>query len=80
MARTRLLLSAGTAFLLLSCCTGFVLPTFLEPQPPWEDVDAQQAAWGRLLDVLMISACMLGAVGLALTARGYYRWRRSRLS
>ena len=78
MLRTRFMLFVGAAFLMLSCAVGFVLPAVLEPQPPWEDVEAQQAAWGRFLDLSLTSACTLGAVGLALTAWGYFRWRRTR--
>ena len=45
-------------------------PVFLEPQPPRDDVEAQQASWGRLLDALLISAFALGTLGAILLAWG----------
>jgi len=75
MLRTRWILSAAVAFLVMACTVGCILPASLEPRPPWDDVEAQQASWGRLLEALLVSAFALGAVGVSLLAWGYFRWR-----
>ena len=76
--RTRLALIAGSFTLISAAVVGCCAPTFLEPQPPWGDPVAQQAAWDRVLRWLVVVAGGLLLGALPLLAYGFVGWRMER--
>jgi hypothetical protein len=78
MSRPQLALVAGGVLLIGTCLVGCCLPAFLEPQPPWSDPVAQQAAWGRTEDLLFSVAIVLLLGALLLLAFAFVAWRAPR--
>ncbi|GAA0374103.1 hypothetical protein GCM10009541_15700 [Micromonospora gifhornensis] len=60
----------------ICCCAP--LPLLMQPQPPWDDVGAQQSDWDRVVTWLIAagSALLLGAY--PLLAYGLVEWRAKR--
>lgn len=75
MSRSSPALITGGFIVIAATVVGCCAPVVLQPQPPWEDVVAQQAAWDRVLGWLAVTAggLLLGAVFFLIY--GLARWR-----
>jgi heme A synthase len=70
-------LALGTLLVGVACllCTALV---FLEPQPPWHDVEAQQAQWIATSERLIATAMALLVAATPLFAYAFVAWRIAR--
>jgi heme A synthase len=51
---------------------------FLEPQPPWHDVEAQQAQWTAMSERLIAIAMALLVAATPMFAYAFVAWRIAR--
>ena len=78
MSRTRQALLGAGVMLFGSCVLGCCLPAVMEPQPPWDNVEEQQAEWAHLESRLIVAAIVLLACSAPLLAYAFVSWHKNR--
>ena len=78
VSRSRLALITGGFMVIAATVVGCCVPVVLQPQPPWEDVVSQQAAWDRVMGWLVVVASGLLLGAFPFLAYGLVRWRMER--
>jgi len=70
MRRWRLARITGGVLVLGTLIAGCGMLAFAEPQRPWYDVEAQQAAWAAFETKVLVVGGLLVALGVALGVAG----------
>ncbi|WP_346116977.1 hypothetical protein [Micromonospora coerulea] len=70
MSRWRLARITGAVLVLGTLIGGCGLLAIAAPQPPWYDVEAQQAAWNEFLTAALLIGGVLVLAGVALGVAG----------